>query len=105
MAKTIDHLFGETRRDILQLLLIDTPSKTPRYQKEIVDLLGRGTGATIRELHKLVEMEVLTSEQDGRKKVYRVNWENRLAHELRNMVTPKAQKVTKQRTPKGQNHV
>lgn len=77
-------LFGGVRREILSLLMSRPDERF--YLREIVRVIGAGSGAVQRELAQLVEAELLCREVSGRQVYFSANRESLIYEELRAIV-------------------
>ncbi|MBS3815374.1 MAG: hypothetical protein KGY45_02275 [Hadesarchaea archaeon] len=57
------------------------------FSKEVGEELDLSKATTIKWLNKLTEKEILAKTPRGRKKIYRLNWGNPLARQIRTMLT------------------
>ena len=77
-------LFSATQQRILSILF-GQPNRT-FFTNEIIELAGTGTGATLRELKKLVECRLVTVNQVGNQKHYQANADSPIFSELCSIV-------------------
>ena len=77
-------LFGGVRRQVLSLVMGRPDERF--YLREIVRLVGAGSGAVQRELAQLVEAELLCREVSGRQVYFSANRESLIYEELRAFV-------------------
>lgn len=77
-------LFGGVRRQVLSLVMGRPDERF--YLREIVRLVGAGSGAVQRELAQLVEAELLCREVSGRQVYFSANRESLIYEELRAIV-------------------
>lgn len=79
-----DVLFTKTQRQVLSLLF-GNPDKS-FYANEIVRYAGVGIGSVLRELEKLSNVGLLTTEKKGNQKHYTANRKSPIFEELRGVV-------------------
>ena len=79
-----DVLFTKTQRQVLSLLF-GNPDKS-FYANEIVRYAGVGIGSVLRELEKLSNVVLLTTEKKGNQKHYTANRKSPIFEELRGVV-------------------
>ncbi len=77
-------LFGGVRRQVLSLVMGRPDERF--YLREIVRVVGAGSGAVQRELAQLVEAELLCREVSGRQVYFSANRESLIYEELRAIV-------------------
>ena len=77
-------LFGGVRREVLSLVMGRPDERF--YLREIVRVVGAGSGAVQRELAQLVEAELLCREVSGRQVYFSANRESLIYEELRAIV-------------------
>lgn len=77
-------LFGQTRRDVLALLLGRPDERF--YLREILRAVGGGTGAVQRELKRLVDAGLVERERDGVQVYFSANREAAIFPELQSIV-------------------
>lgn len=77
-------LFGQTRRDVLALLLGRPDERF--YLREILRTIGGGTGAVQRELKQLVEAGLVVREREGHQVYFSANRESAIFPELQGIV-------------------
>ena len=77
-------LFGQTRRDVLALLLGWPDERF--YLREILRTIGGGTGAVQRELKQLVEAGLVGREREGHQVYFSANRESAIFSELQGIV-------------------
>lgn len=79
-----DVLFSKVQQRVLALFFAN-PDRT-YYTNEIIRLSHSGTGAVLREMEKLASANLITMEQVGNQKLYRVNQTSPIFSELRSLV-------------------
>ena len=77
-------LFGQTRRDVLALLLGRPDERF--YLREILRAVGGGTGAVQRELKQLVEAGLVQREREGVQVYFSANREAAIFSELQAII-------------------
>ena len=77
-------LFGQTRRDVLALLLGRPDERF--YLREILRAVGGGTGAVQRELKQLVEAGLVQREREGVQVYFSANREAAIFAELQSII-------------------
>ena len=77
-------LFGQTRRDVLALLLGRPDERF--YLREILRAIGGGTGAVQRELKQLVDAGLVGREREGHQVYFSANRESAIFPELQGVV-------------------
>ena len=92
MPRSASKIFGETRQAVLSIVLLESTAQHPLYTTEIIQRVGKGSGAVQRQLAKLVEEEIIIRKRDGRRQCYLPNKRNQHLPQLRKML--RAMKVT-----------
>jgi predicted nucleotidyltransferase len=77
-------LFPGTKRKILALFFLNSDKEY--YFSEVVRLTGTRQGVVQRELKALTDAGILSTEKRGRQKFYKVNKNNPIFSDLRNIV-------------------
>lgn len=77
-------LFGQTRREVLGLLLGRPDERF--YLRQIVRTIGAGTGAVQRELNQLTEAGLITRVAEGRQVYFAANRSSVIFPELRAII-------------------
>ena len=77
-------LFGATRQAVLRLLFGHSDRRF--YQRQIIRLVGLGSGAAQRELEQLVAAGIITRAVEGRQTYFQANRECPVFAELRGLV-------------------
>jgi len=77
-------LFGATRQAVLRTLFGHAERRF--YQRQLIRMLGAGTGAVQRELATLVEAGIVTRTVEGRQTYFQVNADSPVFAELRALI-------------------
>ena len=77
-------LFGTTRQAVLRALFGHAERRF--YQRQLIRMLGAGTGAVQRELATLVEAGIVTRTVEGRQTYFQVNADSPVFAELRALI-------------------
>lgn len=85
MEKVIDILGAKAPAEMIELFC-KNPDKE-YYSKEVGEKIDLSKATTIKWLKRLTERGILSEKTDGRKKVYKLRWNNPLAREMRVLVT------------------
>ncbi len=84
MKKMGEALFGKTRREILNLLFLN--SNEDYYYRQIVQHANVGQGTVLRELKKLTSAGILTRKRVGKQVFYRANKKSPIFKELKAVI-------------------
>lgn len=77
-------LFGATRQAVLGLFFTHPDERF--YQRQVIRLVGLGSGAVQRDLEHLTSMGILTREVEGRQTYFRANQNSPIYSELHSLV-------------------
>jgi len=77
-------LFGATRQAVLRVLFGHADRRF--YQRQIIRMIGLGSGAVQRELERLTRAGILTRTVEGRQTYYQTNRESPVFEELHGLI-------------------
>jgi len=81
VSATADALFPSVQKRVLAILF-GQPERRFHGSRELIELVGSGTGATHRVVKRLAEAGLVREEVEGRQKYYRANAESPVFDEL-----------------------